>query len=135
MVELHGWLSIKETYKNEDLMSDAEIESVWQQVDAIMNNNTCGEKIQSRNGERFLNTLLCSNHHTAEVDEIIDIYTKISEVATGSYGLIYLWDDEDETHYNEYQVLVFKRGKCERRADTDFSPCIPMIEDEVLHRI
>ena len=39
---------------------------------------------------------------------------------------------EDKDHYNDFQVYVFKKGKCIQRDDIDFSPCIPTIEDEVI---
>ena len=80
------------------------------------------------NGVPFGNTLLYSNHRTAEVDNVIEAYKKVAETATGSYGAIYLRDDEDAEHYNDFQVYVFKKGTCTQRIDKDFSPCIPTIE-------
>lgn len=128
MIELHGWLSILETYEDEDLLPQNEIETIKQRVKDIIKSNTCGIKLQYLNGEAYINTLFCSNHHTSEVDEIIETYKKVSKIATGSYGIIYLQDDEDEKHYNEFQIYVFKKGQCISQIDTNFSPCIPTIE-------
>lgn len=129
MIELHGWLSISATYKDEDLLPQAEIDSVMRSVEDIVSNSEYRINLQYVNGSAFINTLHCSNHRTHEVDEIIRTYTHISELATGSYGMIYIRDDEDKKHYNDFQVYVFKKGKCIRREDADFSPCIPNIED------
>ncbi|MCI8426391.1 MAG: hypothetical protein HFJ03_02425 [Lachnospira sp.] len=129
MIELHGWLSIVETYKNEDFIPQEEIEKIQEQVKFIIQNNTCDLEIQYQNGTPFLNTLVCCNHNTSQAKQIIEVYTKISEIATGSYGMIYVWDDEDKNYYNHFQTYIFKKGQCEYKIDTNFSPCIPTIED------
>ena len=131
MIELHGWLSIRETYENEDIFPSNEFESRRQRVEEIIRNNTCGIRLEYVNGEPFISSMFCFNHHSQEVDEIVDIYKRISEQATGSYGMIYLWDDEDKQYYNDFQVYVFKRGKCSFWLDKDLSPCIPVIEDQM----
>ena len=132
MIELHGWLTIVETYADEDLLTKDENKKIWQKVKMILANNTCGLEIKFVNGTPFLNTLLCANHRTTEVDEIIKTYTMISETAIGSYGAIYIRDDEDKTYNNEFQVYLFKRRKWEYKIDADFSPCIPTLEDDIL---
>lgn len=129
MIELHGWLSISATYKDEDLLSQSEIDKIMQTVKDIVSESEYEIKLQPANGSYFINSLHCSNHRTKEVDVIIETYTRISKIATGSYGMIYLRDDEDRNHYNEFQVFVFRRGNCIQKDDTDFSPCIPSIED------
>ena len=45
MIELHGWLSIVETYKNEDFIPQEEIEKIQEQVKFIIQNNTCDVEI------------------------------------------------------------------------------------------
>lgn len=95
----------------------------------IVSNSKCEIKIQYVNGSAFINTLHCSNHRTHEVDDIIRTYKHISKVATGSYGIIYIRDDEDRKHYNDFQVYVFKKGEYIQKDDVDLSPCIPNIED------
>ena len=129
MIELHGWLSISATYKDEDLLQQSEIDSILQAVQDIISNSKYEIRLQHINGFSFINSLHCSNHRTQEVDTIIETYKQISSVATGSYGMIWIRDDEDKIHYNEFQVYVFKRGKCTKKDDIDFSPCIPVIED------
>lgn len=132
MIELHGWLSIRATYENEELISSNEYNDIMRKVEEIIRSNTCGIKLEYVNGETFISSMFCSNHHTQEVDEIIETYKMISENATGSYGMIYLWDDEDKQYYNDFQVYVFKRGTCSFRLDKDLSPCVSEIEDKII---
>ena len=131
MLELHGWLTIQETFGDEDLLSPEKAEAIRQRVKEIVESNTSGIRMQYANGTAFLNTLFCANHRTAEVDEIIETYQSIAKAATGSYGVIYLRDDEDEQYHNAFQMYIFKRGQCIFKADTNLSPCIPTIEDDV----
>lgn len=126
MVELHGWLSVWETYEDEDLTPRDELDKIMRKVKAIV--SASGIELKYINGVPFVNTTVYSNHRTAEVDNIIEVYKSISKTATGSYGVIYLLDDEDDEHYNEIQKYVFKKGDCIYKIDEDFSPCIPTIE-------
>lgn len=130
MIELHGWLSVRETYENEDMLSQNTIDTIMKNVQSIIENGKCGIKLQYANGMPFISTLFCSNHRTNETDEIIETYKRVSETASGSYGIIYLHDDEDKKHYNEFQVFVFRKGCCSYYTDTFFSPCIPTVEDD-----
>ena len=131
MIELHGWMHIYATYKCEDLLPQAEIDSIMRKVKDIASDSDNGIELRYVNGSAFVNTLHCSNHRTKEVDVIIQAYKSISEIATGSYGILFIRDDEDGKYFNELQVYVFKRGQCIQKKDTDFSPCIPELEDEI----
>ncbi|SEK19542.1 Immunity protein 7 [Ruminococcus albus] len=131
MLELHGWLTIHECYGNEDAMSDCELNAVHDNIKKILNSHDCGITHRYVNGGSFLNVLHCSNHRTPEADEIIGVFTEISKAADGSYGVIYLRDDEDKNFCNEFQVFVFKHGKCSKVRDDNLSPCIPKIESDI----
>ncbi len=131
MIELHGWLTIYETYEDEDTFSQDTLDGIRRKVEAIVSESGNDIEINYKNGIPFINTLLCSNHRTKEVDDIIEIYKNIAQIATGSYGIIYLRDDEDSKHSNEFQIYLFKHGNFVYRLDNDFSPCIPTIEEEM----
>ena len=131
MVELHGWLSISKTYNDEDTMSEHELDIIAKNTQVLLNKRISGTQLRYANGSAYIDTLFSSNHRTAEVDEIISFYTQLSETATGSYGMIYLRDDEDKTYYNEFQVFAFRHGKCTKIKDKQLSPCIPMIEADI----
>ena len=86
--------------------------------------------IKAMNGEHFLEFTLFSNRKDSRSREVFELYRRIGELAPGSYGLIYLYDDEDvEGRENQFQVFSLARGIVEEREDTFLSPVIPMIED------
>ena len=76
--------------------------------------------------------LHCSNHRTSEVDEIIGVFRDVAKAADGSYGVVYLRDDEDMDHGNDFRVYVFKRGQCFEHKDELLSPCITEIEGRII---
>ena len=129
MIEVHGWLTVCETPGDEDLLPQQALDRIHAQIQAVLREADCGAELQYRNGQAFLSTLYCGNHRTAQVDDIIRVYRRIAEIASGSYGMLCIRDDEDNAFSNAVQILVFRRGSAEWRADTDFSPCIPVIED------
>lgn len=74
-----------------------------------------------------------SNHENQDTVEILNIFRKIASIASGSYGLVYYWNDENygaNDYENEFQVLVIKRGTCKWKRAPFLSPCVPMIEGE-----
>ncbi|MBR2085580.1 MAG: hypothetical protein IJ906_00320 [Oscillospiraceae bacterium] len=126
MIELHGWMKLSEIYEDEDTCSPDTLSDIREQVHQIL--NTHGLQITSRNGEAFLETLFCSNHRTEEIGSILDAYTETAKAATGSYGMLWIRDDENPEHFNAFQVYCFKHGKRYLQEDTMLSPCIPEIE-------
>lgn len=68
----------------------------------------------------------CTNHRQRWVFEL---FSFIAERAPGSYGLLYVWDDEDREHDNEFRVWRMARGRVEEFADPFLSPCVPTFED------
>lgn len=61
MIELYGWLSVRETYENEELFTQNIIDEITKNVQSIIENNKC-IKLRYANGTPFINTLFCSNH-------------------------------------------------------------------------
>ena len=128
MVELHGWLSISETYGDEDLVPEKCLKKIRSQVKQILDCAEHGMALHNMNGIPYVNASFSSNHRTKEVDEIVEVYKEISKIATGSYGVIYLRDDEDKEHGNDFLRITFRKGQCNVKVDEDFSPCNPKIE-------
>lgn len=50
-------------------------------------------------------------------------------MAEGSYGLIYLYDDEAAGRENQFQVFSLSRGSVKEFSDFYLSPIVPTIED------
>jgi immunity protein 7 of polymorphic toxin system len=69
----------------------------------------------------------CPNHR---YDRVLDLLPWLGRLAPGSYGLLYVWDDEDLDAENRFRVWRLARGQVEERTDPFFSPCIPTIEDK-----
>jgi hypothetical protein len=69
------------------------------------------------------------NHRRGQGEEMLQAFRRIGEVAPGSYGLLYVHDDEDPAgRENEFQVFMLRRGKISVDRDRYLSPCIPNID-------
>lgn len=70
MIELHGWLTSHETYDDEDLYSQEMLDCVRCKVKTIISESGIDTDIKYVNGVPFLNTLICANHRTKEIDSV-----------------------------------------------------------------
>ena len=61
---------------------------------------------------------------------VIDLFAKVGELAPGSYGLLYLHDDEDPGHELDFRIVRLVRGAVTEHVDRLLSPVIPTLEDE-----
>ena len=129
MIQINGWLVIIPTYLDEDLHIEIDEESVYSQVDSIIADLKYNDlKIVSMNGIKTINMFMCANHKTIEAEEILQTFENIAKVATGSYGLLHVWDEyEDE---DNFRVLVARKGVVEWNKDEYFSPNSIMIYDQ-----
>lgn len=138
MIELHGWLTIRPTYMDEDRYPEIDEDRIYNEVEKLVKTLSLEtlSKVNWKNGNCHLDVSYFSNHENMETKEILEAFEDIAHLAPGSYGLIYYWNDENygsNDYENEFRVLVIKRGTCEWKADPFLSPCIPVIED-VLER-
>lgn len=127
MVEIHGWITIRETYEVTD---EENIEMIINQVNIeIEKLNYCKPQIKRINGECFVEFLSCTNHMSSDAKELLSFFGIVGKVAKGSYGLLYIHNDEDEDNYNFFMVYRLARGKVEIYQDDLLSPIVPTIED------
>ena len=130
MVTIFAWLEIRATYLDEDLHPEIDEIKVFDDIDNLIKKLKYNElKVIEKNYSRFVQFSVMENHKTERTEEMISMYEKITKIATGSYGLLYYLDDEDEVYSDEFRVLVSKKGKCEWKRDENFSPCSIMIEE------
>jgi hypothetical protein len=61
---------------------------------------------------------------------VIDLFAKVGHLAPGSYGLLYVHDDEDSEHMLNFRIFRLVRGTVTEHADLLLSPVIPTLEDE-----
>jgi len=132
MLEFHAWITIRETYKavdNEEENIDLIVQDIRDRIEKLHWNKP---EIKVMNGEYFMEISLFSNHKTKVINELFDLFTDIARHATGSYGLIYMLDDEDTNDkFNEFQVYSISRGHLHAHKDKFLSPFIPTVEDEI----
>ncbi|WP_410611889.1 Imm7 family immunity protein [Amycolatopsis sp. lyj-109] len=63
------------------------------------------------------------------LDEIRTLVAKVGRLAPGSYGLLYVHDDEHPEHRLSFRVFRLARGRVTEHADHLLSPVIPTLED------
>ena len=128
MIELHGWVTIRETYKVtlEEDNDNIFIDKIKKEIENL---SWFKSQIKALNGEWFLEFTIFANRKNPETEEVFQLYNRIGELAEGSYGLIYLYDDEAEGKENQFQVFSLSRGSIKEFSDSYLSPVIPTIED------
>lgn len=133
MYEYHGWATLRETYLNEDHFDEKMEEMVGRIKEKMIEigaDNGLSD-LRAVNGEYQLHLSGLLNHKSRRTEEIIQLYEFMAKTATGSYGLLYVFDDEDENgEDNEFQVYVMARGRIEKKKDPFLSPFAPVVEDE-----
>jgi Immunity protein 7 len=132
MYEYHGWITLRVTSGE---VEDEE-EMLWKINNYAQNlienfaskHNVAGLKVM--NGEHIAWFAGCSNHRSSESEILLNIFQHIGNQAPGSYGILYIWDDEAPNELsNEFQVWRLAKGKFELLKDRYLSPCIPTIEE------
>ena len=102
MVEVHGWITLRETYKAVD---DDNIEALLK----LINNEI--EKIEYpqiqidvNNGNYYIEFSVYTNHMSGAINDLIALFETVGKIAEGSYGLLYIHNDEDQENYNNFVV-------------------------------
>ena len=127
MVEMHGWITIKETFlANDDDNNTAIISDINNELMKFRYHNSI---VKWMNGEGYLQYSLYTNYWSDDCQELIDIYNYISRKAIGSYGLLYVMNDEAKIENNSFVFYKLARGRIERVVDNLLSPFIPTVED------
>ena len=130
MIQINGWLEIIPTYLNEDVHTEIDEEAIYSQVENILANLEYNDmKIITKNGIRIINFFLCTNHKTAEAEEMLQTFERIAKVATGSFGLLHVWDEYEDV--DNFRVLVARKGLVAWEKDEFFSPNSKMIYDDL----
>lgn len=130
MIEMHGWITIRETY---ECIEDEEenIREVLSQIKEEIKKIKCSDlEIKVQNGDFYTEFSLFTNRQGSNTEELFLFFKRVGTLAKGSYGLIYFWDDEDSHGKdNTFQVWVLARGNICIKDDMFLSPAIPTIED------
>ncbi len=128
MVEVHGWITLRETYK---VVDDEDMEGILERIRKVIDESEYPSlQIQVNNGEYFIEFSRYTNHLSGDVTGLLSIFETVGRIAEGSYGLLYMHNDEDSGHYNEFVVYRLARGRVTAFQDSFLSPLIPTVEDE-----
>ena len=139
MYQFNGWIVLR--YHTYEIDSERQDYGVSKFKHYIKDIDTENVTVFRRNG---LDSFMISGMHNHKQDYVVEIFEWVAEHLPGSYGLLYIWDDEDcygsysryqytdETIDNTNKFLVWKlaKGKLTQVDDPFLSPCIPTIEDE-----
>lgn len=141
MYSVHGWATIWPSYKNDDtvdnMLDDDQMDALRRKIaDHIqeLGLNRTEQQMHPFAEIRALNYtthlwLSGSNNHAVWHETIMDLFTFLATVAPGSYGLLYVENDEDPGHANRFRVWVLARGAFVERGDPFLSPHFPVVED------
>jgi hypothetical protein len=130
MIVFSGWTMIRESYSesgsDEKLLDDI-IKKIRKRIGELMGTNECYD-LRPLNGLYHL-TIKAQHNHRDE--QIIDFFKWIAEISVGSFGLLYVLDDEDikRNNDNKFKVWRMKKGQVDELDDPFLSPFNPTIED------
>lgn len=131
MLEYHGWVHLScstgatESDDREESAAFSDISEAIERIAAPQREL----QIRYMNGSAFVWCSGFTNHWSTDIEEVLDLYRFVAHRAQGSYGLLYVRNDEDPLHDNEFQVWSLAKGQLRHHVDTLLSPCIPTIED------
>ena len=126
MYEFHCWAALGyHTYEIEDVPQQTLLAELRRYLDGI-NRSSSLWTLRSYNG---VESFQISGQHNHRSDYVIDIFRWIAEHGPGSYGLLYVSDDEDAHHSEVFRVWRLARGELTVHDDPFLSPRIPTLED------
>lgn len=128
MYEWHGWATLRKTaevdyYDDPDETVLSTVQALLAASDSISNETA---KLNSANGAWHVWLAGCHNHCSPQ---IVDLFRTLAHTAPGSYGILYLYDDEASDGWDRW---VMRRGGIHKSRDEDLSPHIGMVEDAEL---
>ena len=131
MFEYHGWISfIYSPYDvdDEDEKLRGVISYAKNYIEQVLNERHIAQ-LKVINAEYMASFAGSANHRSPDVEAVIEFFEEIAKRATGSYGLLYIWDDEVPDFDDRFQVGRLARGEFKFVKDHYLSPRIPTLED------
>ncbi|GKX59194.1 immunity 7 family protein [Leminorella grimontii] len=132
MIEYYGWISLSDsTYESDDNKMGLVLDKLSSYIlEKKINSDPGFIKLHRVNGSNQLLVSGNTNHLSQDVIDVCEFYDYVASISKGSYGLLYVRNDESFDASNEFEVFVLARGKVRKEKDHFLSPCIPVIEDE-----
>ncbi len=128
MFEFHGWAVVRYHAHDTDDVLQEQCWRALEQRTRLVDTNIV--RMQSYNG---CDSLLVFGQYNHRSEDVIELFRWVGANAPGSYGILYVRDDEDisdaEDHTNEFRVWRLCRGNLTEQADPFLSPFVPTVED------
>lgn len=136
MFEFHGWAVIRSRYTATDEDDEAANRELGPLLDGLSQQIAVAHIAAHFHISPLFNSMASltvsglRNHREAEV---IEIFAWLATHGPGSYGLLYVLDDEDprgDEYALNFRVFRLARGLLQELADPFLSPPLPVVEDE-----
>lgn len=133
MLEYYGWARIvgpsddsKDENKKENLIFD----SIKNKIELIKQDHMVLEA-KYINGSAKIWAAGDTNHKGEDWYDILSLFKLLAELDHNSYGVIYVWDDEDQNGMHDiFQVYIIKNGKLTLHCDPFLSPVSEHIDNQ-----
>jgi hypothetical protein len=130
MFEYHGWITLRSTAEAVDDEPPLRLDEIQALVDELAGYALMD--LQPMNGTYFIHLGGNPNRSGVHGAEIHTLFAEVGRHAPGSYGLLYVHDDEDPDRRLDFRVFRLARGTVTEHADHLLSPVVPTLEDEDL---
>lgn len=128
MLELHGWITLRESYKAND--EEKNMKHIFGKIKGKVYEldwTTNLLDIRYCNGSPNLSIALFANRIGQEVNDVFELLEFICKEAKGSYGLIYVCDDEMS---DDFMCYIICKGNINKVGDPFLSPLSKKIYEE-----
>jgi hypothetical protein len=111
MYECHGWVTVIDSPGGDAEVFERLARRVELRIEEIGSENPFAA-LHVLNGCYRVQIDGYSNHRNSGAEALEEMFDWIPTIAPGSYGLLFIWDDENVDGYtNEFQVLAMARGR------------------------
>ncbi len=126
MFHVHGWVEILKTTDGDE--DRRELEAVVDHFRGVAQELGLADRVDivGVGGSYILRLTLVQNRDRGDLDRCRELVEDLAATAPGSYGVVYVRDDEQS---GDMRRLVVRRGHAMLVADDVLSPLVPTIED------
>ena len=132
MIEIHGWVVIREAF-NEAEESDEALSFAISKIErelGKMDYHSFSGQLMNQNGAYNLTLSGNFNRPDSRWQAIIALLSTVAKVAPGSYGLVHFFNDEvSGPEADLFKAYLIKKGSVELVTDLHLSPYFSEIED------
>lgn len=128
MLELHGWITLRESYKTNS--EEENMKYIFRKIkEKVYELDWTTNLLDIRycNGSPNLSISLFANRIGQEVNVIFELLKFICKEAKGSYGIIYICDDEVS---EDFACYIICKGNINKVEDPFLSPLSKKIYEE-----